>query len=250
MEPTLHLLYHITPLGSWRENIKLLAPHIPIFNGGYCVFAFALSPEQIKTKMRANRVSDLFLRELGLTFKPTNFQFIFVENDPINRESVSFRPLLENLYTKIELKSKQEHYCLYAHTKGITHDLTKNPNVAWWRDELYRNNLVRYKECIALLQNPKTKIVGSFRRFGIPKHFPRWVKASKWHFSGTFFWFNAKTLAKRNSLYFPLDRFSIEAYPSQLFKQSEAACLEYDDCGNMNVLKDWNIAKNSLKNKD
>lgn len=242
LPPTLHLLYHITPLGSWRENIRLLAPHIHIFNG-CCTFVFALSPEQLKTKMRATRVTDVFLRELGLTFKPKHFQFIFMENDQENRESVTFKPLLEQLYKNIlYLQEFHDHkttvfpdqFAFYGHTKAITHDLNTNPGIALWRDEMYYQNLNRYYDCIQLLQTDHIKTVGSFRRFGVPPHFPKWNRPSTYHFSGTFFWFNVKSLAKRNSLYIPLNRYAVEAYPSQLFKKSESACLEYDDWGDLN----------------
>jgi hypothetical protein len=204
-----NLIYHITPMERWRENLNLLNQYSKIFTGvKLAVVAQGAGLEHLKD------IQD----ELGL------FDHIWpLPNDPELRETPSLAHLLRALP---RYASEKEGVTFFAHTKGVTRG--RDAAVKKWTALSYEHNL---KDAQAVDDALKTHAVaGCFKRYG---NFQVLGPRCPWHFSGTFFWFRNNDLYKRDwQSALTMHRYGAEAFAGILFENHEAFALFEDNCGN------------------
>lgn len=204
-------LYHITPIGNYEWNLEQLKKYAHIFNH-----------QKIAAVATGKEMDDPRQVEKMLP----GFEIIKVPNDPHLREVASFVPLLERLK---EIRGAT----WYGHTKGVTKP--KDVAIKEWTEAMYFHTLGRWEECMQQLT--EFCCTGAFRRFGQYISFP---KESKWHYSGTFFWF-------RNDAFFTKPwkpgehdwrkihrtKYGVEAHLSLLFDERQSGVIFGDRVGSL-----------------
>lgn len=199
-----NLIYHITPMGCWRDNIKQLRRFEEIFTGK-------------KLAVIAQGAGLENLADIGkeLAFFDSLWP---IQNDPELRETPSLALLLTQLQ-KIAPKGRT----FFAHTKGVTHQ--NSPAVELWTRTMYEKNLGKMGLIRAMLTN--YPIVGCFKRHG---HFTALPEGCGWHYSGTFFWFDNATLFARDwKGAIKPHKYGAEAFPGLLYSIDEGGCIFADD---------------------
>ena len=138
-----------------------------------------------------------------------------VDNEPGQGETVSFIRMLERVCSV-----DSDEITFYAHTKGVRHEGPRLKANMLWADYMYRYNLSNIERVKKILR--KYPCCGCFKRVCAPSTFPPF---SKWHYVGTFFWFNHRALFSRNWRDITESRYGTEAYLSKFFSVKEAYCL-------------------------
>jgi len=202
-----NLIYHITPFienKAWIENIQCLSRYMQIFN----------NKKIVNVAIGENCHN---LEEVKKYFNSYDVEFITTPNNPELRETASFIKLLEKIYSL-----DPNEITFYAHTKGVTR--TKGDSlgeaVRLWYEYMYRYNLSNIEKVRKILT--KYPCCGYFKGVARPPWFPEF---SRWHYSGTFFWFNNYALFSKNWRDIALERFGTEAYLSRFFSNNEAHAL-------------------------
>ena len=220
--PTRNLIYHITPMGNWRWNLAhILKDRIWELFTGKKAFAVAQGPG---LEPLLNVVEFM---EGMIDLESPDVTIEKIGNHPVLRETHSFPMLLLRA-------SEWTGYTFYGHTKGVTRG--DDPAVKLWTEALYHFNLDNFPAEL-LEQYP---VVGAIKRHGTFPNFPR---SSRWHYSGTFFWFrNEDLFSKLNWTEVPQTRYGAEAYLSMLFPLDQAGCIAGDKFGDpykLNIMKDF-----------
>lgn len=141
-----------------------------------------------------------------------------VENDPENRESRYFIDQLSDL-NSLDFK---DSITFYGHSKGTTYD--QNINLLKWVVSMYFFNLESDNLHKVESDLKADKSFSGIFRIDFPC--PPWVNV-KWHYSGTFFWFNTeKIFNKKDWDKHYIDRFSTESYAGSKFTINESALSE------------------------
>lgn len=211
MAPKKNLIYHVTPFGNYLWNLDQLAKRIHLFNG---VKLIAVAQGNLKDGTPLTPLSEVKQHlPLGVTAFP-------VENDINLRETASLLPLLERLH---DSAPGADNITFYAHTKGTSRQdehFKMKEAIRLWTEIMYGQLLDNISGVEAHLE--KAPCVGCFKRYGRFGHFPR---TSKWHYSGTFFWFRNRDLFLRSWRDVPRMRYGAEGYLSTLFGPEESACI-------------------------
>jgi hypothetical protein len=119
----------------------------------------------------------------------------------------------------------------YCHGKGVTH--ADNIMVRRWTEQMYHTLLDDEPSIINALE--RFSIVGSFRKYGIHGGLN-----TKWHYSGTFFWFRNDDTFK-NPLWTDIDQvyYGVEAWPGKIFPIEKSACIFSDDDDSAYLQTTW-----------
>jgi hypothetical protein len=222
---TRNLIYHCCPLVNndlWRRNVEQLLARIDLFNG-YKIVAVSTGDSGLLHPI------DEVRQELGQ--HSSGVRFIQVPNDRNLREVVSFRPLLDAVYT---LDPNQVVF--YAHTKGnATFDSVEG--ATYWRNVMYHKLLDGWLDRMAELA--KYPAVGTHKMWwGKDQRspYPSRLAYGNWMFAGTFFWFRACKVFEKEShttrngnswKTIPQDRYGAEAWLSGLFDKDEVhSCFQ------------------------
>ena len=199
---TRNLLYHICPFsgnGIWQRNVGQLLKRIRLFNGRRVVAiatGIGLDPPE--------HVEDLFDGRVH--------EFVHFENEPRLREVKPFLDLLGRVHTDDAAQAT-----FYGHAKGVTHP--GNWQIEKWTDMMYETCLDYWPLVERVLQNHA--LAGSFKKTG-----PAFEGSqSRWHYSGTFFWFRNRDAFARS--WKTIDRvwWGAEAWPGLVFSPAEAGVL-------------------------
>lgn len=214
-------IFHLWPVrhvGAWQWNCDQLIQRAHLFNGRRVV-AIAVShdadePEVVKE----------YLRDF-------TDEFVVMRNKKQLREVVTFVPMLERIQS---LNPNEVTWS--GHGKCVRHRIGPDiggSTIFRWTDAMYRTTLDDWP---AVREALKTNaMVGSFRRFGEFN-----IRGNhRWHYSGTFYWFRHVDVFRRNWRYVPKRFFGTEAWPGQLFKPDETACLFADRCGDLYDAAYW-----------
>lgn len=199
-----NLIYHIYPADGWEPVVEELAQHLSIFNGKRVVAVAGGSPSVIAKVRKLLRYPDRILS---------------IKNDPILREQVTFRPLLDNV-----LNNRPNEATFYAHTKALT-TADSVDGATLWRKVMVRNLLGRWEE--AMLRLRSHTFVGTHKMLwpeDQPVPFPTGLRPRhQWMHAGTFWWFRHDRVSE---LDWPgavvKDRYGVEAWPAQLVPHKEA----------------------------
>lgn len=209
--PVRNLIYHITPMGNWKWNVDQLVQRQKVFTGQK-VFVITHGKALVDPEEARKFVQYGFGEEVI---------FYLLANHPTLRETHSLGNLLLGAS-----QFDRDSVTFYGHTKGVTR--ADNPAVALWTKALYRYNLDYIDQVDTLLE--KFPVVGACKRHGSFKHFPA---SSRWHYSGTFFWFRNKDLFEKQTWPGVVQtRYGAEAYLSGLFPSTKAGCVFGDNFQN------------------
>lgn len=207
--PTRALTYHVWPTmrsDCWRWNVEQLSRRAGLFNGpkvlGVAIDETTHSADEVVRHAAAG----------GLTFD----RVIVVRNNPKLREVVTFRPMLE----AIGMPSRDPGLVVFsAHAKGTQYEdgsFTRD-----WTELMYRSCLDYWPLVEQHLRH--ALFTGSFREFGL---LGKW---KDWAYSGTFYWWRAAEIAKRE--WWAVDNWfaGSESWPGKLCDPRETRCLFLND---------------------
>lgn len=206
---TRHLAYHIWPKrgnGVWQWNVQQVLRRIDQFDGVRAI--------GVVTDEDSDSLEDVQKAFSGMRID----HWIQEPNNPRLGEGTTFPKMLQLLPQGLN------DVTFYGHAKGVKYDDPHHPTKRW-SEMLYELNLDYLGDIDKALR--EFPLVGSFRRYGGTKDF-------KWHFSGTFFWLHNATAMQRE-LVLEMAGFygCVEAWPSRVFSDSEAACLFADKVGHL-----------------
>jgi hypothetical protein len=204
-----HLIVHITPsdhplIGRcWRWHLRQLNHYAPIFDGQR-IFAVAMGP-------------GLAPPEFVAQFLPPRSQILAVPNSESIRETYSLPLLLARAFTVASGDA-----VFYAHSKGTSWVGTRGEaTTRWWSLAMYR----------WLLSPAAMNLLSTHPVVGWRKHEGRvlvplspFPDFCTWHYSGTFWWFNAQAVYTQPWWVIEPTRFGAEAYLSKIFRTESAAC--------------------------
>jgi len=188
--------------------ISKIKEHIEIFNG-YKIFTLS-SPDN---KFDNNKIFNLIIK----TFESHGVQFIPVINNVDSRETLHFfdkaSPLLFQLLQANNIKSS---YTFYGHSKGCTHS-EKDYAITAWVNTLYKYNLdLFFNNIKPIILTHKYKFIGCLKTiygnmFGV-----------KFHYAGTFFWFNSELLSPETKYNRGVDHaLGLEMWPNTVATDEE-----------------------------
>lgn len=220
---TRHLTFHVFPTlhqDSWKWNLRQLAARWSLFNGRKVM---GLAIDSRKT-CEAAEVID-YAASLGMQFDAT----IQRPNSRTLREVVTWRPMLE----AIGITAMGPRDVVFScHAKGVRHTVREDHIEAWAR-LMYRSCLDNWQAVEPLLLSHV--FAGSFKRYNNFKTPGNHV----WHYSGTFYWWRAAEVAKRNWHKVDNRFYGTESWPGHQAARDEAACLFLDDCGDLYDRQYW-----------
>lgn len=208
-----NLIYFVCPFKSnneWRLNIRELMKYWDIFNG-----------KKIVTVARGDELA--CLQTVKKEFKDyRSVKFLTVSNDRELGEVKPFKNMLELVQSLDPCE-----FTFYAHAKGVSPKYQNRTNrhfmktIRIWRNSMYHyclrdsnqiNRVLSDFSCCGCFKN--TACVG----LGHP--------SSKWHFAGTYFWFNNKQLFRLDDWEkVEGDRWAVEGYLGCKLPESEAYSL-------------------------
>ncbi len=213
-----HLLYFICPRagnGIWRWNVEQLLRRIDLFNGKR-VIAIATGNGPCRPGVLRRPMDSP--EEVKAMFPP-GCEFLEFPNNRNLGEAVAW----ESLWSRVP--DTPGDVTFYGHAKGIKWG-NNHPNSRWirlWCELMYETCLDDWPSVAEQLK--AYPLTGSIRKLGYC--FPEAMPASRWHFSGSFFWArNADWLARGGGKHHESNMTS-EALPGVLFKPEEAGHLVY-----------------------
>lgn len=180
--PRLNIIFHFHCLNHEKVcyAIDKLKEHIALFNG-YKIFTLS-SPDN---KFLNNPIFNQIIKDFSIY----GVHFIPVDNDKKNRETLHFFdkacPLLAHL---LKINQVDNSYTFYGHSKGCTHP-EKDYAITSWVNLLYKYNLDLFHNTIKpVIETNKYKFIGCLKTsvgntLGV-----------KFHYAGTFFWFDSNII--------------------------------------------------------
>lgn len=206
-----NLMMHVLPVkgfGGWEANADIIREHRDVFDGTRVI---AISTQSQGDKFPLDDPQTVKDR-----FGP-GFDFLEIPNNPTLREVASFVPLMERVKS-----DDPRDVTFFCHAKGCTHEVSEGTTPHRWRDLMYEVLLHWPTVRDALIHCP---IVGALRRF------TRMGPRSRWHYSGTFYWFRNRDVFRRE--WWKIDQrwWGTESWPGVMFAPREAATLLGDDVG-------------------
>lgn len=195
-----NLIYSVYPVrGShaWRWNVAQMRRYLAHFDGKKIV---TVTQDGAKTDPA---------EEVAAAFGASDIEVVETANDPVLQQTKAFIPSLE----KVRSMSKDEA-TFYAFAKGVTHGPDHLINVTAWTWAQYFLNLA----CLDLVD----RLLSRWGAVGAFKHYAA-NPATKWHYSGAFFWFRHDALFSRPSWReFQPDRWGVEYYLGRHIPPEEA----------------------------
>lgn len=201
---TRNLLYHVCPFpgnGVWQRNVEQIRKRMSLFNGRRAV-AIVTGPGL----EHPDAVRRAFGDDVG--------DYLILPNDPKLREAKTLVPLLERVQT-----TDPREVTFFGHTKGVTRPVNPGVTVHRWADLMYESCLDDWEAVAKVLSSHVS--AGSFLKVGSGFQ----GSASRWHYSGTFWWVRNSTLFSRDWRKIDQQWWGAESYLSLHVRQEEAGCL-------------------------
>ena len=198
-----HCLFFIMPLAGkgswvWKSQIERLCKHLHLFDK-ICVGVVTDKPEARFPLMHPKYVMEEFAKH-GYTQEQVFF--ILKPNNRRKREGITFREQLEYVMT-----DDPNTIVFYGQAKGIQYAAEPTNKIHTWVQAMYKYTYENYEEAQKALNTHA--FAGRFKRYG-QFNTPR---NHKWHYSGSFYWFRAADLWKRQWSYIDAAFFAVESWP-------------------------------------
>lgn len=204
-----NLIYHIYPAKGYLELVEEIAAYRSVFNG-QVVVAIALDDMGRKSRIVA---------DVDRILDPTDV--LVLHNCPVVRETATFETLTERV-----LDADESTATFYAHTKAISTADDKK-GAERWRQVMVKRLLGSWEDAMSHLRHHT--FVGThkmiWRETDAPPYPTRLRATYQWMHAGTFWWFRhdrVSALMEQGLGQVPLDRYAVEAWPSQLIPHQEA----------------------------
>lgn len=185
-----NLFFHLYPVkGSfWDWHLDQLRRFRKAFNGRKIVV--------VAEDRRTAPFADVARRLEGL-----GAEIVRVPNDPARGETRHFLKGLDRLESLDE-----NEITFYAHGKGVTHKGLKSLIMQSWAKSMYAMNLASIGSIEKVLR--RRSAAGCFRQE--LRH-----AGSRWHYSGTFFWFKHAALFSRDWRKITRGKYGVEGFPGR-----------------------------------
>lgn len=208
-----HLIFHIHCIDHEKVHyaIEKLKNSLSIFNG-----------HKIITVSSSNNIfhNNIIFQKVVNIFKNKNVHIIPVDNSLKYKESQHFfyrsAPLLKHLTQN----DPDRNYVFFGHSKGSSHE-EKNYAITCWVNTLWKYNIDLFDDIVKLkiCKNKNIQMLGCLKTHNNCSF------GSKFHYSGTFFWFDAKLL-KDDKWFCPHDHvLSLEMWPGLIADPDQSISL-------------------------
>lgn len=207
-----HLIYHLLPVaGRWQGNVDELLKRWPLFTGRKVIAimtggAFSRGKGQGETDAKFTLDPPAMVKAAF----PPDAEFIELPNDPKLREVASWGPLVE----KVLATADDADAVFYGHAKGVTRAAMPDDWTRW----MYETCLDYPEKVDSLLGTHP--IVGSFKKTN-----PSFSGRSRWHYSGTFFWFRAGDMKGRPWRNVPKEWWGVEGWAGIAYAVAEGGVI-------------------------
>jgi len=207
---TRNLIYHIAPFKlseEWRLNLDRLAVSQDLFTGKRLI-AIAEGDSLESASMVESYLQDRF---------KSMPEIMIVQNNVDAWELESFPRLLRAI-------RDCEGATFYGHAKGVS------PGSEWYLDAIRTWRGLMYDYCLPSDGNLIESVLSDYACAGCfltpgPPICAELSSECKFHFRGSFFWFNNQELFSRNWDGYDGGKLGTECYPGRIFDLSEAHCL-------------------------
>lgn len=203
-----NLIYHVCPVGDWRENVDRVIQYQDAFNGRRIVAVAqgeGLEP----------------IGDVEPCLRPLDAELWVLPNDRELREVATFLPLLIAIQN-----TEPNEATFYGHTKGNT-TADSMEGARLWREVMYHELLRNWLPCMEELRTHS--VVGTHKYLWPPhaRPFPTELcPIHRWMCCGTFWWFRHDAAFTHPAWRkVPMDRYGAEAWPSMLFPHTEAKSM-------------------------
>jgi len=201
-----NLIYHVCPLKNtdeWKVNLLKLKENLSAFNGKRVI--------AVACDENTHAITDVH------AIIGDNVDLFQIENDPVLRETASFKMLLESVKN-----TDDNEATFYGHSKAVS--TAQNPvGAKAWRNMMYSKLLKEWPECMSFLNY--TLAVGTTVIAWDPDNMFPWpsgLQYGLWMFAGTFFWFRHDAVfASKAWRKIPMDRYGTEAWLSGVLSEHE-----------------------------
>lgn len=248
-------MYYVYPVhgnGVWQRNVAALKKRADLFNGNRIV-AVAQQEGEVNPKpegvQRPPHTVDNY-KTVCEALGP-EYDIFPVPNHTALGEVPAFQELLKRCVTTYD----PGHYTFYAHAKGVTRPFNEQVSVHPWSALMYACNL-DYWPIVESALTPYS-FVGALKkqthpfvlkRIAVRERgtlvYRRVFEKSRWHYSGTFFWF--KNSAMVGTSYTVLDQIwgGVEFWPGKHWPETQGYCLFGQHAGSA---YDWNCMRPLLQ---
>jgi len=215
----LNLIFHFYCIDHEKVHyaIAKLKNVLHIFNG-YKIITVS-SPDN---KFHNNHI----FQKIVDSFKSSDIYIIPVPNSNILKESEHFFYRSGPLMSSLLKNDQHKNFIFFGHTKGCSHS-EKNYAITCWVNTLWKYNIDLFYNLIKpQIESNNYQFIGCLRTTK-DCYFD-----SKFHYSGTFFWFDAAILQNEN-WHQPHDHLlSLEMWPGLISDMSKSLCLFDSGDGN------------------
>ena len=205
------LLYYWYVHKQWNDlydfHFDNLQAYKDVFDEEIFIISRDKTTEQEKIDRVENRIKEIF----------PNAQFEYYDNNPELRESLWF-------FNEVAAKLKQwpDNWYFFAHNKGVDTFYKTPDDCRRWIAAMYFMNLHDMEEIEKEMNSDETCVIGTYLIRNL-RAWP-WLKY-RWHFSGTYWWFNPKKahdiITKYKSVYPPNNRYFTEGFWGSVIPDEE-----------------------------
>lgn len=210
-----HLVYHLLPVGTWREGVDELRARWDLFNGRKVIAVLTGDELKCQGDPKNPGIVGQTLRfaspDVVREYLPPGCEVIEVPNDP-GRWELSSWPLL---WGTILDGADAMDAVFYAHSKAVTRP--PDGPCRDWAKLLYTVNLDHWS--IVEEQLRRLPICGAFLKRGV--FFGPPSDVSKWHYSGNFWWARVGEF-RWPAVAVPPDNYGAEAWIGVAYRADEA----------------------------
>jgi|688.fasta_scaffold146190_2 hypothetical protein len=218
-----HLIFHIYCLDHEKTHyaIEKLKNSLNIFNG-YKIITVSSPDNEFHNNRIFQKVVDIF--------KSSDIYIIPVSNSDKLKESEHFFYKSAPLMSSLLKKDQSKNFVFFGHAKGCSHP-EKNYAMTCWVNTLWKYNIDLFHNLVKpQIESNRYEFVGCLRTTR-DCYFN-----SKFHYSGTFFWFDANLLQNENWHKPHNHLLSLEMWPGLISDISKS--LSLFDCGDENKYQD------------
>lgn len=207
-QPKYNLIFHFHCIDHEKVwyAIEKIEQHINIFTG-YKIFTLSSANNRFINNKIFNTIVNKFKNYNNVYFMP-------VSNSLETRETAHFFEYAMPLLIQLADMPNTKSYTFYGHSKGCTRN-PKDYAITCWVNTLYKYNLELFDTLVKPnLESNNYKFVGCLKTNVGSTH------GAKYHYSGTFFWFDSD-IVRGDWLKYMKHVLGLEMWPNTIVDNSE-----------------------------